>query len=168
MHFSQVILKTLVPLQEIEFNNKSNYHQFCFFFVLMSSQIELATEWMSLWIYRKRMGSGKYRQRCKSISKRGRHTPAFYNVKEIEWRWCKGKQFQWNNSTWAYFFKLWLRDSQFLWWWLWIEAGIIFYGGMGHWRRTQIKTSPSAEPIPKFRKPKIKSNQLALSFGSLK
>ena len=41
MHFSQVILKTLIPLQVIEFNNKSNDHQFCFFFMLMTSQIEL-------------------------------------------------------------------------------------------------------------------------------
>ena len=47
MHFSQVILKTLLPLQEIEFKNKSNDHQICFFFVLMSSQIELVTEWMT-------------------------------------------------------------------------------------------------------------------------
>ena len=95
-------------------------------------------------------------------SKRGRHTPAFYNVKDIEQRWCEGKQFQWNNITWAYFFKIWFRDSQFLYRLLWIEDGTIF------WAIEEPKSNPSplVESIPKVRKPKLKSIPLAISIGS--
>jgi len=35
------------------------------------------------------------------------------NVKEIKWWWCKGKQFLWSNSTWAYFLEIWLGILSF-------------------------------------------------------
>ena len=63
--FSQVILKTTVALQEIEFNNKSNDHQFCFSFALMSSQVELVPV-LNEPVNLETMGTDKYRQRCKS------------------------------------------------------------------------------------------------------
>ena len=74
-----------------------------------------------------------------TIQLKRRDTLAFNNSKEIKQRWCKGKQFQSNNSTLPCILEIWSRGCNFLWLWLWIEIGIIVHQGIGQWWGTQNK-----------------------------